>query len=286
MILNKPGESATYGGIKYTVGESVIGTDQSEYRDLFGTISEIREDETRERPNITPEIYCSFDPPLLPDEREELEERFPKQGDAILNKVKMLPQMIQPLRLLWENKEEIRVFVVYEEWAVDDERGHSMELFTDYQNARWSFHESLKDDRQSGCFSLWKDCEGFAEESGKDYYGCYLDGKWSSNHYKLSLMVKKIPVSDALLGTLGRTYLDQSRLEDFISHVGQLGEMKAFSEAGWQRRIKDLDIAERIEKKLGNNNQYWEGYWDSISETVQEFLGEEQPQGTDKELAE
>ena len=45
MTINRIGASFVYKGVKYVVGEEVIGTDQSEYRNLIGNITEIRDSE-------------------------------------------------------------------------------------------------------------------------------------------------------------------------------------------------------------------------------------------------
>ena len=49
MILNEHGKSFEYDGIKYAIGDVVIGTDVSEYEGLAGTIIEIRDGEDKER---------------------------------------------------------------------------------------------------------------------------------------------------------------------------------------------------------------------------------------------
>lgn len=90
MMINKQGESFEYDGITYRVGDPVIGNEQSEYKGLFGTITEIRDGEDKETENDTPDIYCSFEPPVLPCDRKELEEVFsslyaePKTIDDII----------------------------------------------------------------------------------------------------------------------------------------------------------------------------------------------------------
>lgn len=76
MTINRIGASFVYKGVKYVVGEEVIGTDQSEYRNLIGNITEIRDGEDKETENDTPDIYCSFDPPVSPYDIQELEKTF------------------------------------------------------------------------------------------------------------------------------------------------------------------------------------------------------------------
>lgn len=89
MIINQEGMRYTYNGMTYTVGAAVMATEASEYRGLYGTITEIRDGSDRETENDTPDIYCCFEPPLFPKEIQELEQRFtelyqsPKKLDEI-----------------------------------------------------------------------------------------------------------------------------------------------------------------------------------------------------------
>ena len=62
MLINKSGAEFLYNGITYRVGDVIIGSDQSEYAGLIGSILEIRDGDDKETENDTPDIYCSFDP--------------------------------------------------------------------------------------------------------------------------------------------------------------------------------------------------------------------------------
>lgn len=62
MLINKSGAEFLYNGITYRVGDVIIGSDQSEYAGLIGSILEIRDGNDKETENDTPDIYCSFDP--------------------------------------------------------------------------------------------------------------------------------------------------------------------------------------------------------------------------------
>lgn len=57
MIINQEGMRYTYNGMTYTVGAAVMATEASEYRGLYGTITEIRDGSDRETENDTPDIY-------------------------------------------------------------------------------------------------------------------------------------------------------------------------------------------------------------------------------------
>ena len=60
MLINKPGAEFLYNGIIYRVGDVIIGSNQSEYAGLIGSILEIRDGDDKETENDTPDIYCSL----------------------------------------------------------------------------------------------------------------------------------------------------------------------------------------------------------------------------------
>ena len=76
MLINKPGAEFLYNGIIYRVGDVIIGSNQSEYAGLIGSILEIRDGDDKETENDTPDIYCSFEPPVLPADIAKVEAVF------------------------------------------------------------------------------------------------------------------------------------------------------------------------------------------------------------------
>ena len=105
MIINRHGATFEHAGVTYTIGASVVGTDQSEYEGLTGYIYEVRDGADKETENETPDLYCNFDPPDDPyDEPKTLE-------DIILDCVIMAPDMVRPYQTY-------RIPVVWESWGV------------------------------------------------------------------------------------------------------------------------------------------------------------------------
>ena len=95
MIVNRPNQKYEHLGVTYAIGAAVMATEASEYRGLYGAITEIRDGADRETKNDTPDIYCCFEPPLFQEEIRELERRFtelyqsPKKLDEItLDKIR------------------------------------------------------------------------------------------------------------------------------------------------------------------------------------------------------
>lgn len=118
MIINRHGATFEHAGVTYTIGASVVGTDQSEYEGLTGYIYEVRDGADKETETETPDLYCNFDPPDDPAEIAELEAVFsdlydePKTlEDIILDCVIMAPDMVRPYQTY-------RIPVVWESWGV------------------------------------------------------------------------------------------------------------------------------------------------------------------------
>lgn len=115
MVIKRTGEIYQYEGMTYTIGERIYANGQSDWEGLFGVITEIRTDEDKETENETPDVYCSFDVPVLPADVKELEERFsdlyrePKKiEDISLDEVIMAPEMIEAVAELTEKSIENR----------------------------------------------------------------------------------------------------------------------------------------------------------------------------------
>lgn len=101
MILNKPGSMFECGGTIYCIGDEIIGTSESEYEGLRGSIYEIRTGVDQETENDTPDIYCSFEVPTLSEDIKKLEAYFSELygeektiDDITLDCVIMAPSMI------------------------------------------------------------------------------------------------------------------------------------------------------------------------------------------------
>ena len=65
MILRNKGDVFEYAGTKYVVGERVIAIKGGAYEGMIGTVLQICDGEDKDTDNCTPDIYCSFDEPIL-----------------------------------------------------------------------------------------------------------------------------------------------------------------------------------------------------------------------------
>ena len=104
MILNKQGESFAVEGRTFQIGGMVWANDESDYRGLFGRITEIRDGADKDTENEGPDIYCDF---MVPEQEymvNEIEKRFsalyrtPKHKNELpLGGVIMAPDMLEPV---------------------------------------------------------------------------------------------------------------------------------------------------------------------------------------------
>lgn len=287
MIINRPGASFVYKGVKYVVGEEIIGTDQSEYRNLIGYITEIRDGEDKETENDTPDIYCSFEPPVSPYDIAELEKTFsglydePKKlEDIILDMVIMAPEMIIPTRELNSREHTVTVYIVQQDWAVDGEEDTTNDVFLDYRAAKQKFHCLLQEEAEQGCISDWCGRDCFICDSDRDHYEAYLEGEYMLNHYVLTITSQVLPLPTPIFKRIGSAYIEIRQKKDFAEQIAGWDGLSSLSDEQYEQLIADESIPELLQQKLGQNDAYWEAYWESVSEVahelVQKYLKENQ----------
>lgn len=280
MIINHLGSEFYHEGIKYVIGETVVGTDESEYAGLYGIITEIRSGEDKETENETPDIYCSFEPPVLPCKVEELESVFSdlfghskKLEDICLDCVIMAPEMIKTIPGKLEATPGCKVYVVMEDWAAKDDQGSSLSpAFTEREDALYHMSLILKREMESGCIADWRDNENFSEDSTAFSYECYIEGFYCSAHYSISVVELGVNASPRFARELSEVHRAACQLEDFASQIEPWEEIQELTDEQYERLIHDKRIPELLQKALGKNDCYWESYWETVSEVAHEFL--------------
>lgn len=272
MKLTKRNKPFEYDGKTYYIGEEIVALNNSEYSGLFGRIVEIRDDADKETDNKTPDIYCEFDPPLFPKDIEELEKRFSdlykahkKLDDITLDSVIMAPDMIKSLTEKTDGH-KITIYSLEEDWAYDDNYGHTTEIISDYMLAKKKLCEKIKNEKDDGSVERWLGDEKLIEDYGNDYYEAYLDGYYSSSHYLVSITSHNAAVNDSVVSDIANAYIDNSRVEDFVSQIEQWDEVEKMTDKQYNAMITNKDLPDRIRSALSKNDTYWEAYWQSISE--------------------
>ena len=281
MILNENGKSFEYDGITYTIGDTIIGTNASEYEGLIGTITEIRDDNDKETENETPDIYCSFEVPLFPEDVKKLEEIFsdlydePKTiDDIVLDMVIMAPEMIISTDKRHQDTKKIKVYAVTEDWANNDNYGYDMTLFATEKEAMKEFKTIVATEALNGIISDIKCSSSYVEEIGAKSYECYIDGFQIDNHYTVTVKEKELQLTPSCMDQVKRIFQPLIHREDFISQIIQWPELEALTDAQYKEMINDPEVSERIASGLSKNDSYWDAYWETVSEVAHQIVRE------------
>lgn len=194
MIINQEGMRYTYNGMTYTVGAAVMATEASEYRGLYGTITEIRDGADRETENDTPDIYCCFQPPLFPKEIQELERRFtelyqsPKKLDEItLDMVIMAPEMVRVISPDPTTCKTCECYLLTTHCTTNLDSSSFTELYADYDAGRFALLQSVREEQQDGCVKDWADRDALEEEYCTDFYEAWHRDEYSEKHFTASI---------------------------------------------------------------------------------------------------
>lgn len=276
MILNRHGAEFQYEGVIYRIGDCIIGTEESEYAGLNGVIFEIRDGEDKETDNDTPDIYCSFDAPVLPSDIEELEKTFTELyqeekhlDDIILDYVIMAPEMIMVKE---QPRKSIKVYVLTEDWSVDGDHGRATRICSSLWEAKAHLNSALADEIKSGCISDWIGKSDYMTETSELSYEGWVEGRYMEFHYAISIDEMELSLTPAIIGDVGRTYMESCRYEDFASQVAEWDEVGELSEQDYQKFLADKRVPDMIDKNLGD--YYWESYWEAVSEAAHTLLRE------------
>lgn len=188
-----------------------------------------------------------------------------KLVDITLDSVIMAPDMIKSLTEKTDGR-KITIYSLEEDWAYDDDYGHTTEIFLDYMLAKKKLCEKIKNEKEDGSVERWLDDDELIEDYGNDYYEAYLDGYYSSSHYLVDITSHSVSVNDSVVSDFANAYISKSRVEDFVSQIEQWDEVEKMTDKQYNAMITDKDLPDRIRTALSKNDTYWEAYWQSISE--------------------
>jgi len=278
MIINSPGAEFIYDGASYKIGDRIIGTSESEYEGLFGSIFEIRDGEDKETENETPEIYCSFEEPILPHQIKKLEEIFselyqePKKLEDIpLDFVIMAPDMV--CVILPDPKHLTQtIYSVQEEWADRGEYGSSVsQAYTSEESALQFLIKQLREEMEEGLVSCMRGDKKFVEESYDDSYECFINEDYYENHYRIFITSQPIIVTPEFVREMAEIYHLSMFAEDFESMLAQEEDITP-DEAEWL--MAQSDTIGMIGTSLKKNDSFWECYWNILRNTAEQKLEE------------
>lgn len=287
MIYNKIGQEFIYEGVTYRIGAEIVGSAESDYKGLNGIILEIRTDNDIETDNYTPDIHCYFDPPCLPGDIKDIEKRFSKLyrtekklEDIPLDHVIMAPDEIL---MLSSPRKSIEVYVLEEDWANNDDYGHSTAVFTDYSESKAKLNAVLQEEMNIGCLSDWISDENYQFDTDDNSYEGWIDGLYTSNHYKIALTKFALSITNSVYEKLGREYIDLCHVKDFAEQIECWDEISELTDEQYQELISNKTIPERINKELSMNDIYLECYSESVCEVACKIVSEYISQNTPKE---
>ena len=286
MIINRLGAEFMYDGASYKIGDRIIGTSESEYEGLYGSIFEIRDGEDKETENDTPDIYCSFEEPVLPHQIKKLEEIFselyqePKKlEDITLDFVIMSPEMV---RVILPDPKPLTqtIYSVQEEWADRGEYGSCIsQAYTSEESALQFMMKQLREEMEDGLVSDMRSDKKFVEESYDDSYECFIDGDYYENHYRIFITSQQIIVTPEFVREMAGIYHLAMFTEDFESMLAQEEDITQ-DEAEWL--ISQSDTIGMIGTSLKKNDSFWECYWNILRNTAEQKLEEYRKNNKDK----
>ena len=281
MIINRIGAPFHYDGITYKIGGKVYANDASEYEGLYGIITEIRDGDDRETENDTPDIYCQFLPPVLPDEIKVLEARFSelygteKHLDELgLDMVILAPEMLRVLEPL-EDAPKLTMYIVREDWAFNGDYGEDFHLATSPDMARFLFTSLIAEEQENGYVKEWSDRPDMDLECKVDSYECWLHDSYCENHYKVYIEQKELTIGTEVVTAIGKAYVANQFRNHFAEQIECWEELEDMTQVQIAQMIASAKVPIRIRKQLEQNGYLVEAYWESLSEAsfalVKEF---------------
>ena len=283
MILNKYGDTFQYDGIDYAIGDIVVANDASEYEGLVGRIIEIRDGADKDTENETPDIYCSFEVPLIAEDIKTLEETFSDLyeesktiDDITLDMVIMAPEMIVSADKRSHNVRKIKLYAVCEDWVYDgDESGQTTTLFATKEAALKEFKILIATKAINGIIAdITQRYEYHVEDVDVDEYSCYVDGFYEGNHYHIAIEEKELFLTPSSLEQVRKFAQDITYCVDFISQIETWDEVAEMSASQYRKMITDPELPQRIRKAIDMNDGYWDSHWQSLSEVAHQLVKE------------
>ena len=108
----------------------------------------------------------------------------------------MTNDTFKPQEYLLNGRRAFSVWAVIENWAVNEEGGHSELLYESRENAARVFQSQLSVEANEGCIADWGSRADFCFERSTSSYECWLDGDYNGNHYEIVLEEKPVIPGD------------------------------------------------------------------------------------------
>ena len=280
MILTEQGAKYETEGKTFVIGEPIYVTEESDYKGLFGTVTEIRDGKDKETDNDTVDIYCTLDEPVLPFDKENLEKQFSElYGSTMsleniaLDFVILSPDMLMPIKSDDKKAEKIELYIVQEEYC-DDEFGVNNYYFTDYILAKQKLNEIVAEDFRNGYVNNWKDDDDFKFESGKDYYDAWIDGRHCEKHYTAQIFHEFLCLSNNTFEKTGKAYINKYLRTSFKEQTEQWDGLDKLSDIEYEKMLDSKELPEKIKEKLESDEAFLEKFWEAFSSVCFDIINE------------
>ena len=280
MIINKQGAKYDADGKIFVIGEPIYVTDDSDYKGLFGIVTEIRDGKDKETENDTVDIHCALDEPVLPFDKEEFEKRFSglygmnkSIDDIALDYVILSPEMLIPINSDTANTEQMTMYVVQEEYCDEDHNVYNY-YFTDYISAKQKLNEIVAEDFINGCVSEWQHNDDFEFESGKDYYEAWIDGHAGEKHYTAQIFHETLSLSKDAFNEIGQAYINEYLRTCFKEQTEQWDGLDKLSDGDYEKLLNSKELPYKIKEKLESDEAFLEKFWEAFSSVCFDIMRE------------
>lgn len=288
MIINEQGAKYETEGKTFVIGEPIYVTDESDYKGLFGIVTEIRDGKDKETDNDTVDIHCALDEPVLPFEKEELEKRFSELyqekkriEDIALDYVILSPDMLIPVKSITDNTDGINLYIVQEE-CCDDEFSVYNYYFTDYISAKQKLNELVGEDIRNGYVNDWKYNKNFKFESDIDSYEAWIGGEYASKHYIAKIVQEPLCLSNDVFNIVGQAYINEYLRNCFKEQTEQWDGLEELGDGEYEKLINSKDLPHRIKEKLESDEAFLEKFWEAFSSLCFDIIREKGESNNEK----
>ena len=267
MIYKNKGDVFEYEGKVYIVGEEVYAV-SSNYRGLLGTITEIRTGSDRETANEEPDIYCDFHPPILKQDREDIESMCGKMDKLCLDGIIMAPEMLVTTREQYDSYPTIKVYSLVEEFAEDDNYYRSERIFTSFEAAEFEMRRTLLVSKLNGCLARWEANEDYTERQEYEYR--FEAGNCSTRLFIVYIEEYDMPLAKDFTEQMYNIGLIMEHRKDIAEQI------ECWEMSGQVRRnvVNDYRASGMIKKELEGKKLYIEEYAEAVAEVAHILVAE------------
>lgn len=280
MLLKNKGDAFVYDGTKFVIGERVIATSGSAYEGMIGRILQICEGNDKDTDNDTPDIYCSFDEPILKTHKKKAIKRLSqlwndavKLEDANVAQALMSPDMIVPLDNFCESGGSTVVYTLIEESCANCNTDVSVRLFADKETALQQLEINLKKEFEGGMLDTDLS-DGYVFEESEDSYECYLAGFAAEWRYYIHIEEQKLKINNDFIKAIGELDILRRLYDEFAEQSADLEGIDELTDKEFMGILENPNNLLRVRTELAKNEKLIRRYHESVYEIAHDIFGE------------